>query len=193
MGKLHGTSVYLAGAVEMVGDENATTWRNEITPILTSMGIEVWDPMIKPQWFPQITGAEQASMKYTLISDSEHEASKADHTNKLIRAACLSLAGQADFIICNMPRQFTAGTFEEIYLANQTGKPILFMSDYPFASMWLHSAFTNNNDWRDVFFPGIHSLMNYISKVDNGTVEIDPIKWIFLTWRREYGNVKSIY
>jgi hypothetical protein len=187
MNHLKGVTAYLAGAIEHVDDSESGSWRDTITATIESeFGMESIDPLIKPQWFPDISNDEQRGYNQKLIEGC----TESDRKNKVIRRACLACAGNANIIICKLPRKFTVGTFEELSLANSVNKPILFISPgREFPSMWAHAQFCQESDnWRDVFFPNEYTLVEYLRNVDKGEQVIDQYKWIFLSWRDKYAG-----
>jgi hypothetical protein len=189
MGLLEGTTAYLSGPIEAATD--ATSWRNSVKSDLRSLGIRPWDSLEKADWmldYALADGAQQATWKSKIINDAQEDVSALEERgniyfgNRQIRQVGLRLAQAADFIICRMTGEFTAGTFEELALA--AGKPVLFWCDQKIPSMWLFDQFADLNKWRDTFFTSWADLYGYLGMVDNKEVSIDPLKWIFLTWEK---------
>ena len=121
MGLLSGTTTYLSGPIESAID--ASSWRENIKPDLKLLGIEAWDPLVKPGWMrSDADGSKQRKWKNRLIQSSEadpHDHSFTDiqsiyETNHQIRTAARRLASACDFMICRITGEFTAGTFEEL-------------------------------------------------------------------------------
>ena len=200
MGLLNNTTVYLSGPIESATD--AFSWRENIKPELTSLGIEIWDPLVKPGWMQRdADGSKQKEWKSCLIQYAEkdpieiqseaHEVellAMGQHpelsnniiheSNHQIRIVGKRLASACDFMICRITKEFTAGTFEELSLA--AGKPVLFWADSKIPSMWLLDQFSDTKTWEHTFFDSWNKLLNYLMQVDRAEIEIDPIKWIFI-------------
>jgi hypothetical protein len=178
---LEGSSVYLAGPIEHADD--ATSWRDEITPRLRDMGLLVYNPLVKPDWTPcrYVDGDGQKLIKDAVLNNE----GKAIEVNKSIRKCGRRLAATADFIICYLPKSSTFGTFEEINIGSADGKPVLFIcpdGDSP-PSSWLIDQFVSDDEkWSEVFFWNIDDLCQSLFEVHNSNRGYDPYKWIFLTW-----------
>lgn len=191
---LNGTTVYLAGGVENASD-GGITWRNSITPRLKSLGIKVWNPLIKPEWFVNHVGEEitaesqinsrELFKKLVTYGDKfkcksqilEEEKSinykKAWCANDYLRKVCLRLARSCDFIICKLG--VSIGTQEEI--KESWDKPILFIGEMD--SSWRFSQFYKHEP---MFFPSEDDVMEYLWNInDHGrSMVLNNINWIFL-------------
>lgn len=183
---LKNTTAYLAGPVEQ--DENCYSWRNAITPKLQKFNIKVWNPLIKPQWFidthqNELTPEKQKediqtlSVCYTTIysKSAHHKIISTLYENQHIRNACLRLASACDFIICKVGTN-TVGTFEELAIAKQQNKPVLFLMD-KLDSCWRVAQFYN---YHQIAFKNIEDLINYLSRINNGVEKVNNLEWIFL-------------
>lgn len=182
MGLLQNRTVYVSGPVE--NSSNATSWRNEIAKDLEPLGVVVWDPLIKPNWMHKLAyvdGIAQRAWKPSVI-EKTGEYNEIYLANRQLRKTGLRLAAACDFVICRMNGEITYGTHEELNIANECGKPILFWSNQKIPSMWMFDQFADLSNMNDIFFSSKDELLSYLKKVDSGEVEIDPIKWIFLTW-----------
>ena len=192
MNKLKDTTCYLAGPVELVDD--CVSWRNALTPLLKNLGVNVWDPLNKPEWFVDrvgnLTPQDQRNDKLLLnniVSDQLldyqqiMEAKDAGKRNDYVRKVCLRLVSACDFVICRVAGP-TIGTFEEICIANQQNKPILFLSNNEdLDSCWRAAQFGNlGDDPRLIWFKSQDFLMDYLTNIDNGTELVNNLDWIFL-------------
>lgn len=187
MGLLNNTSVYLAGPVER--DSECGGWRNTITPLLKEIGIRIYNPLIKPQWFINECGCEvtpkQQRESKKILSDIAFEPSNVIPNdlvlNKYIRKVCLRLVSAADFVICKVSGP-TVGTYEELAICNQQEKPILFLMD-ELDSCWRVAQFYNHSyEYREqLAFKTIDELIEILKDIDLGNYKnINPLKWIFL-------------
>ena len=120
-----------------------------------------------------------------LILEGDEEAIK---VNKSIRVSGRRLAATADFIICYLPKVLTYGTFEELSIGSNDGKPVLFIcpdEDIP-PSSWLIDQFVSEvEEWTDVFFTNMDNLLTWLFEVHNSNRGYDHDKWIFIHWPTE--------
>jgi len=186
MGLLQGSRVYLAGPVERADDN--VTWRKAIRPILGHMGITVWDPLIKPNWFIQKCGCELTSEeqrkdlklfeeKSRKVISNGGDVVKAYMRSTVARDTCLRLVSSCDFIICYVGGP-TIGTFEELNLANNQGKPIIFLYSDGLDSCWRYVQFDEA-----IHRYSINEVIEYLNRIDAGTEKVDNKQWIFLPGR----------
>lgn len=172
--KLKNTTVYLCGAVEAIPDGGAD-WRDAITKPLNEMGVRVWNPLIKPDWYnPKYDAKDQVEDKKEIvdaITNNTFPVFAFDRLNKL-RNTCLRLADACDFIICKLGGK-TVGTFEELAIRGQ--KPVLFIGE--FDSTWRYVQFSQPDPF---FFKDVDMLLDYLRKVDSGVEKVDALSWVFL-------------
>lgn len=174
MGILAGTTVYLAGPVEQDNDPNS--WRELIKIGLTNMNVRIWDPLDKPDWIDRsFTGKAQRNDKYTLESMRFliHD-DPIVLRNVQIRNVALRLASAADFIVCKIGGP-TVGTFEELALAKQCLKPILFFGDLD--SSWRFAQFADPH--YAAFHKNMDDLMTYLNKINDSKELVSEVSWIF--------------
>ena len=122
MHRLSNQRAYLAGAMDRVADRGAT-WRDNITPFLRSLNIEVFNPMNKPSNI----GLEDAEVHIAKIKLKEKESyDDLSAMMKTIRSVDLRLVDISDFLIVNLDLTVhPCGTLEEIFWANRQKKPII--------------------------------------------------------------------
>ena len=70
--RLQNQRCYLAGAMDRVPDRGAT-WRDDITPFLITLGVEVFNPLKKPTNIGT-EDAATAAYKQTLKSNEDYDA-----------------------------------------------------------------------------------------------------------------------
>lgn len=194
MGLLNGTSVYLAGAVDHAADPRK--WRREITnDLLHPLGIKVYDPLIKPSWFnkhyPQVIGDDPALdfLGYKQFLDDPESISEDDQEAVWrrmggIRELNLRCVNACDFLIINLPKQFTWGTPEEAVVAAGTGKPLFYiLPDGPTTSTWLPvQAYYSYKEFCKCTFKSFEELFEHLRGIDSGDVTVDTLRWIFLEY-----------
>jgi len=211
MGLLRNTKVYLAGPIEYAGDgKGGIIWRDKITETLHEMGVRVYDPMKKPSWYPRIAkGNPGIYVKEVLEeyhakdeeADSEHveavrdaasrvRVEKAFEAIKFIERVDFRYVNDCEWLIVYLPAQRTYGTIDEIRAAVNAGKPILIFSEEVIPSSWIMGICATPDDFDEVFFPDMDKLVEYVKRIDNGEVEIDPAKWIFLTYFNQNLDLK---
>lgn len=181
-GKLSNTKVYLAGPIEKADDCSSSSWREYIKEPLKSLGIKIWDPLIKPKWFIDKVGEVSPADQRTDLKQFESPENTMDmihayDRNAYIRHCCLRLASSCDFMICLVDGP-TVGTFEELNVANQQGKPIIFIhKNGKIDSCWRFVQFDFN---RCFHAKNINEAIQYLVNIDNGTIAVNNKHWIFL-------------
>lgn len=190
MKRLNHATVYLAGPVEQ--DEDCHSWRSIITPKLKEIGLRVWSPLIKPQWFIDTCGElspeeqrkdrKALSMCFTTIPGESiaRKAAECKHSdilerNRYIRKICLRLVSACDFLICKVGFG-TVGTFEELAIAKQQNKPVLFLMN-ELDSCWRVAQFYN---YYQNSFKTINEICDYLHRINDGAEEVHNVEWIFL-------------
>ena len=185
---LKGVSVYLSGAIEACQDKGKT-WRQRMTPFLEGLGLQIWDPLVKPYWVPPIDGVRQASWKRYFGPTSEWpDGSKniAFLHNKLLRQVCLALANNCNIMIVKIDKAIpTFGTWEEVGIAQRRGIPVFFICSEKIPSMWLIDQFDAYKYPQLIFFQSDVSLFDHLQLIDNGSIEVDNIAWIFKTYKEK--------
>jgi nucleoside 2-deoxyribosyltransferase len=122
MNRLKHQRVYLAGAMDRVPDRGAT-WRDNITPFLTNMGVVVFNPITKPTTIG-MEDSESHATKTKLKSMERYD--ELSEMMKTIRRVDLRLVDISDFLIVNLNiNTHPCGTLEEIFWANRQKKPII--------------------------------------------------------------------
>jgi nucleoside 2-deoxyribosyltransferase len=175
MNRLKNQRVYLAGAMDRVPDRG-TTWRDNITPFLESLGIVVFNPISKP------TDIGLEDRDTHLIKTKLKEQKRYDELSammKTIRAVDLRLVDISDFLIVNLDLNVhPCGTLEEIFWANRQKKPII-----------IHMVQGKNHtpDWlfgtipHQMIFSTWEEMKSYLTYMDSSE-NIDSYKrWYFFS------------
>lgn len=185
MGLLAGTKVYLAGAIEYASDgRGGVVWRDELTPKLVEMGVRVYDPMRKPEWYPPIAKTDPGSY-VKIVRDAVINGGPVDEAFKAIKfieKADFRYIYDCEWVIVYMPKVFTVGTIDELRAAVNTGKPIFVVCPELIPSSWMMGMVATPSDWKEVFFRDMDSVLEHIRAVDRGEIALDPLKWIFLSY-----------
>jgi nucleoside 2-deoxyribosyltransferase len=184
MGLLSGTKVYLAGPIEYAADnKGGIIWRNELTEVLKGMGVRVYDPMNKPNWYPDIAkGNPGVYVDCVLNGGTDDEIKDAFDGVKFIEKADFRYVNDCEWLIVYLPKQRTYGTIDELRAAVNAGKPIMIFAEERIVSSWIMGMVADHTDYNDVFFPSMTKLIERIQEIDRGEVELDPLKWIFLSY-----------
>lgn len=199
---LVGAKVYLSGAIE--ADQNASTWRNRLTPRLEELGMTVWDPLVKPDWMAKVDGPGQAAWKAVIANqtrlkktDSADEFVKNSHAwsqelkplleieqmNREIRKVCLKIAGHCDLMLVKIDKKiFTVGTWEELTVAVQRSIPIFILCDEKIPSMWLVDMLDAYYKPDEVFFQTEDALIKHLSDISTGVAQVDKSDWASITF-----------
>jgi hypothetical protein len=190
IGLLNGSKCYLAGAIDFETKDGMVNWRNEISLILKNLGVRVYNPLIKPYWYPDdckidpkvyMQCADNGYQGHGTISRRE-----VYDATKFLVDIDFRMANDCTFMIVNLPRTFTVGTIDELRVAINAGKPIFIVNKDKYPSTWLLGMF-DSEDWDDIFFRDIDELARYLKRIDNNEVELDRKKWVSIAYFR---NVK---
>lgn len=185
---LRGSSVYLIGAIDHADDPRA--WRRRITKeLLHPLGIKVYDPMVKPGWLPEsarITPKNYNEAIAAALNGHVNPQTEELYHNgiQMVRKIDLRFIHDCSFVICSLPKRFTAGTFEELSVAADAGKPILLYMPDGVCSTWIPAQVASSllEYTTEVHFESWEKLYDYIRGVDAGIVDVDKYKWIFMSY-----------
>ena len=176
MQKLLGHRVYLAGPMDRVKDRGRT-WRNRITPTLSSMGLNVLNALKKPT-SAGLENDDTAEYKNKLKKKQEYD--KLSSLMKEIRAVDLRMVDTSDFMIASLDLDVhLCGTLEEIFWANRQKKPILIR---------MEQGKKNTPDWlfgtipHEFIFDDWESLVYYVNEVNNGNNIETYNRWCFFNY-----------
>jgi nucleoside 2-deoxyribosyltransferase len=161
MNRLKNQRVYLAGAMDRVPDRGVT-WRDNITPFLESLGIVVFNPIKKPS----IEGSEDEQTHiYKVKLKKEQKFDELSNLMKTIRSVDLRLVDISDFLIVNLDiDQHPCGTYEEIFLANRSKKPVIIHMEQGknFAPDWLFGTIPHQ-----MIFSSWDEIKDYLKHIDS--------------------------
>lgn len=122
MRRLENQRVYLAGAMDRVLDRGSG-WRDLITPFLEELGLIIFNPIKKPTIIGQ---EDEATHKLKTKLKHEQSYNELSGLMKVIRSVDLRLVDISDFLIVNLDLDVhPCGTYEEIFLANRSKKPVI--------------------------------------------------------------------
>jgi nucleoside 2-deoxyribosyltransferase len=175
MNRLKNQRVYLAGAMDRVKDRGST-WRDNITPFLESLGVIVFNPLNKPSNI----GMEDTEVH--LVKKKLKERENYDELSsmmKTIRGVDLRLVDISDFLIVNLDIDtHPCGTLEEIFWANRQKKPII---------IHMEQGKSNTPDWlfgtipHQMIFSTWDEVKEYLLHINN-TANIESYKrWYFFS------------
>jgi nucleoside 2-deoxyribosyltransferase len=173
MNRLNAQRVYLAGAMDRVPDRG-NTWRDNITPFLEDLGIVVFNPIKKPS----IEGKEdEETHRYKLELKKNSNFDELSKIMKMIRSVDLRLVDISDFLIVNLDIEVhPCGTYEEIFLANRSKKPVI---------IHIEQGKSHTPDWlfgtvpHQMIFSSWEEVKNYLLYIDSSPI-IDSFKrWQF--------------
>jgi nucleoside 2-deoxyribosyltransferase len=175
MNRLNSQRVYLAGAMDRVPDRG-TTWRDNITPFLQKLGIEVFNPISKPSNIG-LEDCDVHAIKAKLKAKENYD--ELSSMMKTIRAVDLRLVDISDFLIVNMNLDIhPCGTYEEIFWANRQKKPIIIHMEQgkKYAPDWLFGTIPHQT-----IFSTWDEIKDYLVHIDSSE-NIDTHKrWYFFT------------
>lgn len=161
MNRLKNQRVYLAGAMDRVADRGST-WRDNITPFLENLGVVVFNPIKKPTDI----GTEDADSHVTKTKlKAQRRFDELSAMMKTIRAVDLRLVDISDFLVVNLDLEVhPCGTYEEIFEANRSKKPILIHVEQgkDHTPDWLFGAIPHQ-----MFFSNWEDIKNYLLHINN--------------------------
>lgn len=182
MGLLSGTRTYLCGPIEFTAD--CVSWRTKMHEFLGKLGVKVYDPLIKPDWYPALV-REKPSAYVDIIKGkrTDIDIKEVFDAMQFVVDVDLRLVNSCDWLICYLPKGVcTVGTIEELVVAANAGKPVFVFGPDKFPSTWIVPKLCNYSSYDETFFDSIESLQTHIEGIDNGTVSLDGLKWIFLSY-----------
>lgn len=180
MGKLRGLRTYLAGPMEH-DPTNGVQWRQRITEFLQRFGVDVQDPTCKP-FDIGIEDLENKEAHARWRANGEWD--KIAQAMKVIRQVDLRMVDTSDFIITYLPPGVnTCGTWEEVFTANRSKRPILICCPKQHVPGWLFGVIPHR-----YFFEDWVAIQEYLTSIDAGEVD-DPKRWLFPDYKRISANI----
>ena len=169
---------YLCSPVE---HNQSANWRDEFEQKIIIYGIKPLNPLKKPSWVPP------ESLKMLALGDVLNNNISA-RSSIYDRQLCLRQVAISDIIVVYIPsnKPFTVGVIEEVIMAKQQNKPIYFIYKDGCPSTWLYSMFPES----DIWFKNFNNFYKFLDKINNQTIKLDPIKWLFLYYKNQ--NFKKI-
>jgi hypothetical protein len=179
MGYLQHTKCYLVGGIEH--DKNlGRDWRLVVSDHLSYLGVQIYNPLNRPKWMksiePFIPPAMSRADALASIEQGSEDADKIDLAQKFVRQVCLRYVHSCDFVFCYLPDSKTYGTTEEIVIAANAKKPIIFVFPDKIPSLWVYDLARNQDAFSD-----LKGALHYLDQVNQGEVPLDVFKWIFLS------------
>lgn len=170
MNILNKSYCYLGGNLENTDD--ATSWRQDLTNKLSSIGVVCLDPT-KKMFQDQIeeTEEERAAVKKWR---EEGEFDRVHEFMKEVIRRDLRAVDLAFFTIFKLePSKATWGTVNEIVLAAQQRKPVLILIDKKKNTpIWLIGMIN-----MDFVFETMDELVDYLIRIDSGVEKMDSKYW----------------
>lgn len=175
MNRLKNQRVYLAGPMDRCPD-NGKTWRDQLTPILERMGVNVLNPISKPT---NIAKEDEDTRKYKQKLKQNKNYDALATVMKEIRNVDLRMVDISDFIIVNLDMSiYPCGTMEEIFLANRQKKPIILR---------IHQGKDNTPDWlfgtipHQMIFSEWHEVIHYLDHINSSDSFNAYNRWYFFS------------
>ena len=172
-GRLNNQRVYLAGAMDRVLDRG-NGWRDDITPFLKNLGIIIFNPIKKPTAIGQ---EDEQTHRLKLKLKSEKKYNELSDLMKTIRSVDLRLVDISDFLIVNLDLDhYACGTWEELFLANRSKKPIV---------IHIEQGKQNTPDWlfgtipHQMIFSTWLELQSYLQYIDGNSQIEHHNRWRF--------------
>lgn len=180
LNRLKHLGAYLSGPIDFANDKGHG-WRDEITPFLEDMGVEVFNPL-KHKYFgcEDFDSHKRPKMKdmATKGQFKELRDQMKDVNHWDLRSVDLS-----SFLVVNYDNSVhMAGTYEEIFKANNQCKPVLLVLSCRKSeiSSWVLGRFPDEH-----MFESWEQLKKYLisinSNKDHDFTEADNKRWLFFS------------
>lgn len=166
---------YLAGAMDRVPDRGAT-WREEITPFLSGLGVSIFNPLKKPTNIG-LEDATVAEYKKKLKRSGQYD--QLAKLMRTIRSVDLRMVDISDFLIVNLDlKTHPCGTLEEIFWANRQKKPILIhmVQGKEQAPDWLFGTIPH-----DMIFNSWKEMQDYLYSIHTSGIDTHIDRWCFFS------------
>ncbi len=177
MSVLKGTSCYLVGQMQYA---DGSQWRNWVKSILEPQGIQCFDPYHKP--FVDDVDESSETRAHLLQQLEEGNYDFVAERLKKVRNFDLHLVDRSDFIIAYIDMAHgTCGSWEEIFQANASKKPIYatFAGGKKKAPLWMFGTIPH-----EYLFENLSEMISHILLINKGAIQPDPKRWRLL--RPEY-------
>lgn len=173
--RLKNHTVYLVGPIDKCSGLGKA-WRDDMTKFCKKLKLKVLDPLDKP-----LEDASEIEMRdERVLLKKQGKWGQLRKIMKRIRAVDLRFVDKADFLIVNLDLDTPmCGTWEELFLANRSRKPIIIMCPQgrKHISDWLYGTLPHQ-----LFFSSWKAVKRYLQRVDSGP-KVNTInnRWLFFT------------
>jgi hypothetical protein len=165
MNRLKGSMCYVAGNIDGLAD-SGTTWREEITPFLHSLGITVINPCDKPTSL--VHALEDEDVEFHKKKKHLKANGKYDDLKAIMKPICradLKFVNKADFLfVCLDVDKRPCGTIWEMCIANLLRIPIIIIcrQGKNQLSDWLYGLLPHN-----LFFDTFDEAKDYLVHINS--------------------------
>lgn len=171
--RLRNHRCYVCGPIDRAPD-SGSGWRNQITPLLRSLGIVVLDPLLKPTDIGLETDDNRSTRKvlkqkgrYELFSE----------IMRSIRHVDLRMVDISDFIIAYIDLDtYSCGTIEEIVVCNKQKKPVIVLCKQGKSSCpdWIFGMIPH-----ETIFNSIEEVIDYLRYINSDPGPETLGRWVF--------------
>ncbi len=173
MNILNKTKTYLAGPMEF---SNGRKWREDATESLRTIGVQVFNPYLKP-FLNSVEEDESTHEKLYFEISLGNEDSVYRHMQQ-IRRFDLNCVDKSDFLIFYINKEIpTFGTMEELTIAVKCKKPIFIFVEggRQNCPLWIRGMIPPK-----YIYSSLEEILDIIKKIDSGEKEIDNERWRLL-------------
>ncbi len=174
MGRLKGTAIYLAGPMDRVKD-GGVGWRNDLTPFLEELGVNVLDPCKKPSSSIYAETPESRAKLFEFRKNKQYN--KIRKHMRPIRKIDLNMIDHSTALIVNVDlNHYPCGTDEEIFWANRIKRPVILRCEQGKHQLplWFFAALPH-----EMFFSTWDEVKTYLLGIDTRWDTRDFGRWIF--------------
>ena len=184
--RLNNLRCYLAGPIDHA-DDDGIGWRTEMTEFLSEHGVIVLDPCDKPvkdSYFKEIGNEKEKMMN---LKETGRYFELTQRMKEIVHMD-LRMVDISDFVIVYLDfNQRPFGTIHELLNSLHQRKPTLVVVEggRSNASNWLFGIMNY-----EFMFDDFESLQTWITQIDDGTIEGDLSRWVFMDVSAPDGKAK---
>jgi hypothetical protein len=182
MNLLRGTRTYLFGQMQYF---DGAPWRRHVKPLLQAMGVVVFDPYDKPFINGTLEDDEARKLLIESVGKGDFEYT-VTHMKKVVRED-FRMVDASDFLFGYInPKYPTVGAWDELYRAEDEGKPVFLCIEGGLKAMplWLFGRIPIK-----YVYDSVDKAVEMLQHINSGEKPIDSDRWRI--FKQEYSCVAS--
>ncbi len=173
MGVLNKTKIYLAGNLQEIDRNEALNWREDFEAKVKPLGIVCLNPLKKVLKNFEVEDFGFTYWMKKLVRQGEFE--EVHQKMKSIRRRDLGMIDFSQAVVANIDTtKFTAGTIEELSLAQRSNKKVFIVvsPDKSHIPLWILGMFEPQT-----FFNSLDEVVDELKKYNSGEKPIEQENW----------------